>query len=373
MADEQKQDKTEQATPKRREDARKKGDVPRSRELTMTGVMLTGAASLLLMSAPFAEKVLSGFSGSFIIDRDRIFDVDYLPEALAHATLYAARGMAPLAIILIIAVFGSAVLVGGWSFSMKAAAFKAKRMNPISGFKRIFSANSLMELIKALAKFAVISGIAITWLWLSVDELLLLGRQPVSAAIQRALEICGLSFLVVCTGLILIALVDVPFQLWNYHKKLRMTRTEVRDEFKETEGRPEIKSKIRALQQQIATRRMMEDVPNADVIITNPTHFAIALKYDEASMGAPRVIAKGKDLIAARIREIAAENRIPLFSAPPLARALFRSTKLGAEIPTGLYTAVAQVLAYIIQLKHRLEPGQKHPEPPKPEIDESKY
>ena len=371
--DKQQQDKTEQATPKRREDARKKGDVPRSRELTMTGVMLTGATSLLFLSAPLAEKVLSGFSGSFIIDRDRIFDVNYLPEALAHATLYAARGMAPLAIILIMAVFGSAVLIGGWSFSMKAAAFKAERMNPISGFKRIFSANSLMELIKALAKFAVIAGIGIAWLWLSVDELLLLGRQPVGAGIQRALEICGLSFLVVSAGLILIALVDVPFQIWNYHKKLRMTRTEVRDEFKETEGRPEIKSKIRALQQQIATRRMMEDVPNADVIITNPTHFAIALKYDEASMGAPRVIAKGKDLIATRIREIAVGNKIPLFSAPPLARALFRSTKLGEEIPTGLYTAVAQVLAYVIQLKHRPKPGQKYPEPPKPEIDESKY
>jgi len=162
----------------------------------------------------------------------------------------------------------------------------------------------------------------------------------------------------------------VPFQLWKHQKKLRMTRTEIKDEFKETEGRPEVKSKIRAMQQQIATRRMMEDVPTADVVITNPTHFAVALKYDDDKMGAPKVIAKGRNIIAARIRELAEENNVPLFSAPPLARALYRSTEVGQDIPTGLYTAVAQVLAYIFRLRDGVQRGQKLPQKPTPDIDE---
>lgn len=374
MAEEQQQqDRTEQATPKRREDARKKGDVPRSRELTMTGVMLSAATFILFLSAPIANQLVNEFSGALSIERQKIFEPEYMPAALAHATINAAWTLAPFAIVLLVAVFASATLIGGWSFSMKAAAIKVERMNPIKGLKRVFSANSLMELFKALAKFGIVAAIAIAWLWISVDDVLMLGRQPIAAAIRNAVQICGVSLLVTSAGLILIAMADVPFQLWNYHKKLKMTRTEVRDEFKESEGRPEVKSKIRVLQQRIATRRMMEDVPTADVVITNPTHYAIALKYDDSSAGAPKVVAKGKDLIAARIREIADENRVPIFSAPPLARALFRSTKLGQEIPVGLYTAVAQVLAYIFQIRDRRVPGQKYPDRPVPQVDESEF
>lgn len=374
MAEEQQQqDRTEQPTAKRREDARNKGDVPRSRELTMTGVMLSGASALIFMAAPMADRIGVGFVRSFDIERHAIFDTNYMAEAFGAAIATAISGLVPFIIVLVLAVFGSAVLIGGWSFSMKAAAFKGQRINPISGFKRIFSANSLMELTKALAKFGIVITIAILWLWLSLDDLLGLGRQPVRLAIVDAVRLCAVSLLVVSCGLIFIAAVDVPFQLWNYQKKLRMTRTEVRDEFKETEGRPEVKSKIRALQQQAATRRMMEDVPKAHVVITNPTHFAVALRYDENRMGAPRVVAKGKDLLAARIRELAEENHVPLFSAPPLARALYRSTRIGQEIPAGLYTAVAQVLAYIFRLQDGIKPGQPQPVKPEPEIDENRY
>lgn len=374
MAEEQQQqDRTEQPTPKRREDARKKGDVPRSRELTMTGVMLAGSTSLLLMSAPVADSIGSSFAGSFRLERETLFDANFLPTALAAALKSVAVGLLPLAAVLITAVFASAVLIGGWSFSMKAAAFKGQRINPVNGIKRIFSANSVVELAKALAKFGVILAIAVAWLWSSIDELLVLGREPIKSAIPNALQISALSLLVVSTGLIFIAGIDVPFQIWNHQKKLRMTRTEVRDEFKETEGRPEVKSRIRMLQQQAATRRMMDDVPTADVVITNPTHFAVAIRYDEDCMGAPKVVAKGKGIIAARIREIAMENRVPLFSAPPLARALYRSTKIGQEIPGGLYTAVAQVLAYIFRLRDGLKPGQKAPARPDPEIDEDLF
>jgi len=191
-------------------------------------------------------------------------------------------------------------------------------------------------------------------------------------AVDHLSGLMGWSLILITSTLILVAAIDVPFQLWKYQKKLRMTRTEVKDEFKETEGRPEVKSRIRAMQQQVAQRRMMEDVPTADVIITNPTHFAVALKYDD-TMGAPRVVAKGKDLIAKRIREVAAEHGVPLFSAPPLARVLFRSTDIGDEIPARLYTAVAQVLAYIYQLNETLRPGQHRPAPPVPEIDEDEF
>ncbi len=373
MAEEQHQDRTEQATPKRREDARKKGDVPRSRELTMTGVMLAGASAMLLMSGPLSEALLTGFRRAFEVDRERLMDARFLPEAFAGAALDAMLGLAPLAVVLLVAVFGSATLLGGWSFSLSAAAFKGERLNPVKGLKRIFSVNGLNELLKAVGKFLVVAVIAITWLWWSMDELLALGRQPVGAAIRSALEHCGVSLLIVSTGLILIAAIDVPFQLWNYSKKLKMTRTEVRDEFKETEGRPEVKGRLRQLQQQAAQRRMMQDVPAADVVITNPTHFAVALRYDRDGEGAPRVVAKGKDLVAAKIREIAAASDVPLFSAPPLARALYRSTRIGDEIPGALYTAVAQVLAWIFQIRDAALPRHLWPERPDPDVDDSLF
>ena len=373
MADNQQQDRTEQATPKRRQDARKKGDVPRSRELTMTGVMLSGATALLLLAGPMASQIVTGFTDALSIDRSSAFDTSYVVEALADAVAAASRGLAPFVAILIAATFISAMLLGGWSFSLKAAAPKLERLSPVRGVKRIFSAASLNELLKAMAKFGLVAAVAILWLWWSADELLALGRQAVGPAIRDALRICGVSLIVVSCALIVIALADVPFQLWNYNKKLKMTRQEVKDEFKDTEGRPEVKSRIRTLQQQIATRRMMQDVPTADVVVTNPTQYAVALKYDDALMDAPQVVAKGRHLIAERIREIAAEHDIPLFSAPPLARALYRSTKIGQQIPVGLYTAVAQVLAYILQIKDAGVTGQALPEPPIPEVDESQY
>lgn len=372
MADEAQQDKTEQPTPKRLADARKKGDVPRSRELTMTGVMLSGAGALLVFAGPIGNKLLEAFAQGFTVERDLLLDERYLPLALMEVGSQGMLSLLPLGVVLLCAVFLSAAALGGWSFSMKAAAFKGERLSPLKGIKRIFSANAVNELVKAIAKFALVAVIAVTWLWSSTDHLLGLGRQPIGEAITAALKFCGVSFLVVSLGLIVIAAVDVPFQLWQYNKKLRMTRQQVKDEFKETEGRPEVKSRVRAMQQQVAQRRMMEDVPTADVIITNPTHFAVALKYDD-TMGAPRVVAKGKDLIAKRIREVASEHGVPLFSAPPLARVLFRSTDIGDEIPARLYTAVAQVLAYIYQLNEALRPGQHRPAPPVPEIDEDEF
>lgn len=373
MAEESQQDRTEQATPKRRQDARKKGDVPRSRELTMTGVMLTGATSLLLMAAPVGHSIRLAFSDALVIERGQVFDDAYLTIAFAEIGGGVFKSLIPLAIVLIAAVFLSAVSIGGWSFSTQALAPKLERINPVKGIRRVFSANSLNELLKALAKFSLIAAIAVVWLWHSVDELIGLGREPISSGVIHAFRICGVSLLVVSCGLLLITAVDVPFQLWQYQKKLRMTRQQVKDEFKDTEGRPEVKNRIRILQQQLATRRMMEELPMADVVITNPTHFSVALRYDDSAMGAPKVIAKGKDLLAGRIREVAVAHGVPLFSAPPLARSLFRSTDIGEEIPAKLYTAVAQVLAYIYQIGDALRPGEAPPEPPVPDVNEADF
>ncbi len=357
MAEEAQQDRTEQATPKRREDARKKGDVPRSRELTMTGVMLSGAGAMLLLSGPIGGDLADAFAGGFSIERAQLMDERYLLPALAELGAGMFLSLAPLALVLLCAVFFSAAAIGGWSFSLKAAAFKAERLNPLKGIKRVFGANGLNELVKAVAKFTLVAVIAVSWLWYSSEDLLSLGREPIGQAIRDALKLCGMSLLVVSSGLIFIAAFDVPFQLWQYEKKLRMTRQQVKDEFKETEGRPEVKARVRALQQQAATRRMMEELPDADVVITNPTHFAVALKYDETRMGAPKVIAKGKDLIAKRIREVAEDHGVPLFSAPPLARVLFRTAEIGEEIPARLYTAVAQILAYIYPAQRSARTG----------------
>lgn len=370
--DAQQQDRTEQATPKKREDARRKGDVPRSRELTMASVMISGAAGLIVMAEPMGGRIARSMTTTLSIERADLFSPDFMMTSFAASLGDALLGVLPLGALLLVAAMGGAALLGGWSFSTSALAFKGERLNPLKGIKRIFSANALNELAKALAKFVLVALAAALWLSLCRDEVLQLGRMPIDAAIVKALSLCGVSLLIVSATLILIAAADVPFQLWSYSKKLRMTRQEVRDEFKDTEGRPEVKSKLRALQQQVATRRMMEDVPTADVVITNPTHFAVALKYEDGAMSAPRVVAKGQDLIAARIRELATENDVPLFSAPPLARALFSSTELGQEIPAALYTAVAQVLAYIFQLRD-LAPGVLLDKPDIVDIDERQF
>ncbi len=339
----------------------------------MTGVMLSGAGALLLMSDSMGARLAGAFASGFSIERTLLMDDRYLAPALAEIGSRMFLSLAPLAAVLLCAVFLSATMIGGWSFSIKAAAFKAERLNPLKGLKRVFGANGLNELVKAMAKFSLVAVIGVFWLWYSADDLLSLGREPVGQAIRDSLKLCGVSLLVVSLGLIVIAAFDVPFQLWQYEKKLRMTRQQVKDEYKETEGRPEVKARVRAMQQQIATRRMMEELPTADVVITNPTHYAVALKYDDTKMGAPKVIAKGKDLLAKRIREVAEEHGVPLFSAPPLARVLFRVAEIGDEIPARLYTAVAQILAYIYQLNETPRPGQRRPEPPVPEIDEDDF
>jgi flagellar biosynthetic protein FlhB len=265
------------------------------------------------------------------------------------------------------------VALGGWSFSAEALAFKPDKLNPLRGLKRIFAVRGLVEMIKSLAKFLLIGSIGAGLLWHYMPELMGLGRESVESGLAHTGSILSRSFIVLSVSLLLIAAIDVPFQLWDHAKNLKMTRQEVRDEHKNTEGKPEVKARIRQMQRDVAQRRMMDAIPKADVVITNPTHYAVALRYEADRMSAPVVVAKGVELVASQIRTVAVANKVPLYEAPPLARALYYSTEIGHEVPAGLYLAVAQILAYVFQLKASVHGGPVPNRPSNVEVSEEFY
>lgn len=366
MAEEQFQERTERATPKRIKEAREKGQIARSRELNTAAVMIAGSAALFLLSEPLSRGVTNIVRDGLVIERALAYDESAMATRLADMIGQALLTLIPfLAICTIVAVMAPALL-GGWTFSVKALAFKAEKLNPIAGIKRLFSLRSALELVKALAKFLVVGAAAILLLNQLAADFLALGAEAVGPALGHTAWLCAVALLVMSCVLLLIAAVDVPFQLWDHGRKLRMTRQEVRDEHKETEGQPEVKSRIRTVQQEMARRRMMEQVPEADVIVTNPEHYAVALRFTDG-MRAPTVLAKGAELIAHQIRKIGAAHGVPIVEAPPLARALYATAKIGEEIPAQLYKAVAQVLAYVYTRRDALAAGADLPDPP--EID----
>ena len=360
------QEKTELPTPKKLREAKQKGQVPRSKELNSMTSMGFGAWGLLFMGAYMIEHISIFMHQGFVLSRDEVFSHAAIYEKFDAVLFEALTAIGPFLFLMVVVTIFTPLSIGGWAFSLEALAFKADRVDPIAGLKRIFSAKGLMELLKSMAKFFVVSLVAVIFLWSKADEFLSLGSQPLRLALQNGAWLVGLSFLVVSSTLILIAAIDVPFQLWDHAQKLKMTLQEVRDELKDTEGKPEVRSKVRQLQQEMAQRRMMEAVPEADVVITNPTHYAVALKYDHGSMAAPVVVAMGKDLIALKIREIAEFHDIEIFEAPPLARALYANGKLDQEIPAHLYFAVAQILAFVFQLRIARDQGTEMPQRPDP-------
>jgi len=362
------QEKTEQPTPKKLADAKKKGQVPRSKELNSMTTMVFGSMGLLFMGSYMLTHITSVMEQGFTLSRAEMFDHSAIFDRFSSAIATAFTGILPFLILMIVTAIFTPLLLGGWSFSFDSLVFKGDRINPLKGIKRIFSSNGLMELVKAIAKFLVVSVFAVAYLWMHSEELLSLGMQPLSVALSHGAYLLGMSFFVVSTALIFISAIDVPYQLWDHSQKLKMTLQEVRDEMKDTEGKPEVKSKVRQLQQEMAQRRMMEAVPEADVIITNPTHYAVALKYKHEQMAAPVVVAMGKDLIALKIREIATENEIEIFEAPPLARALYANSQIDQEIPGHLFFAVAQVLAFVFQLRDARSQGLEMPDRPDPYI-----
>lgn len=345
------QERTEEATPKRQQEAREKGQVGRSRELNTMALLLMASAGFYVFGSYLVGNMGWLMIEYFSIDRAKIYDSTLMPALFLQGCFDALQGTAPMLVTLFFAALLAPMLVGGWMFSMKAMAFKWEKMDPIKGLTRIFGARGLMELLKALAKFLLMAGLAMALLWWKMDEILYLGRNGLGPGMQHASSLVLWSFLVLSATTILIAGVDVPFQLWQHKKQLKMTKQEVKEEQKETEGRPEVKSQLRSMQQELANRRMLEEVPRADVVITNPTHYAVALSYEQGKMAAPRLVARGVDFMAQRIRLVAAQNNVMEFSSPLLARAIYFNTRLDQEIPAGLYLAVAQVLAYIYQLR----------------------
>ncbi len=361
------QEKTEQATPKKQEDARNKGQVPRSRELTTMAMLLVGAVSIPLMGGSIVQQLGDVMRMGMQIERAKIFDPWAVIEILSQAIYQGFMSLVPFLLVMLVTALAAPVALGGWAFSTEALAFKPEKLNPLKGLKRIFAVRGLVELVKALGKFLLIGSVGAGLLWHYLPELMGLGREPVVSALAHTGSILSVSFVVLSASLLLIAAIDIPFQLWDHSKNLKMTRQEVKDEAKNTEGKPEVKARIRAMQREVAQRRMMQEIPKADVVITNPTHFAVALRYEADRMAAPVVVAKGVELVAGQIRAVATANNVPLFEAPPLARALYYSTEIEQQVPAGLYLAVAQILAYIFQLKASVAGG---PVPVRPdEVD----
>jgi len=359
------QEKSEEPSAKRLQDAKQKGEVPRSKELNTTLVLLAGSIGLLMMGRGIGDGLAEIVRSSLTIERRIIFEPMLMLNNAISTLADAFILIIPLVVLLVISVFASPMMIGGFTFSNKKIQPKLSNMSPLKGMKKLFGFQGLMELVKSILKVILVGGLATVLIIEMFDDILRISRYEFATAFAQTTKMVGWFFLAVCSTIILIAAIDVPFQIWQHKKQQRMTKKEVKDERKNTEGNPEVKSKIRNLQMEAAMRRMMEQVPKADVVITNPTHYAVALKYDDANMGAPKLVAKGSELVAARIREIAEENEVPLVSAPPLARAVYFSTDIDQEIPGRLYLAVAQILAYIYQLKQATTAGVVPPDMPK--------
>jgi flagellar biosynthetic protein FlhB len=361
-------DKTEDPTEKRKKDSREKGEIARSKELNTLAIMLAGSGALLIFGGALAQDLMELMRMNFSLPREVILDQRSMGSYLMHSGMIALVAIQPIMITLVLAALIGPISLGGWLFAAGSMAPKFSRMNPAAGLKRMFSAKALTELLKALAKFLITLTVALMVLSKDIDDLIRIAHEPLEMAVIHCLQVVGWSALWMSCGLIIIAAVDVPIQLWESHKKLLMTKQEVRDEHKDAEGRPEVKQRIRQLQREMSQRRMMAAIPDADVVITNPTHYAVALKYDPEKGGAPMLIAKGSDFLALKIREIAVANDVLLLESPALARSIYYSTELEQEIPGGLYLAVAQVLAYVYQIRqHRAGKG-KRPEPLKDDM-----
>jgi flagellar biosynthetic protein FlhB len=348
------QEKSESPSDKKLADARKKGQVPRSKELGTLLIMLLSAAWFMFLGPQMIDDFVKATTGGLSFDRDHAFDIKKASD-LIFAQLTAALWMVmPFMVAMLMMAVLSNILVGGWLFSTEVMIPKFSKLNPIAGIKRMFSVKALIELVKALLKFVLMSVIAILFIYSTLYELRLLGTVEVMLGMANAGDLLVQAFLVMTLGLIVIALIDAPYQLWHHAEDMKMTQQEVKDEYKQTEGSPEIKGRIRRMQREMAQRRMMQDVPNADVIITNPEHYAIALQYDaEGGDSAPKVLAMGIDFMAAQIRTIAQEHKIQVVRSPALARALYYNSEVGQVIPRALFTSVAQILAMVYQLRDK--------------------
>ncbi|WP_317931697.1 flagellar biosynthesis protein FlhB [Halioxenophilus sp. WMMB6] len=359
------QERTEQPTPKRLEKAREEGQVPRSRELTTTALLLGATVTLYFLGSDLTQGFMQIFTQNLEFDRSRAFDTSHMIMNLSASIFAGLWLLVPFFLVLLVLSIVGPIALGGWLFSSKSMMPKFERLNPMSGLKRMFSVKALVELGKALGKVAIILVAAILLLKSEQADIIGLSDESTRQALVHSVKMIAMSAILLSATTVIIAALDIPFQMWDTNRQLKMSRQEIKDEMKDSEGKPEVKGRIRQLQRDLANSRMMAAVPEADVIITNPTHYSVALKYDPQTMSTPRVVAKGVDHIALKIREIAQAHQVEVVQAPALARAVYHTTDLDSEIPSGLYMAVAQVLAYIFQLRQYRRGKGARPKLPK--------
>lgn len=361
-------EKTEDPTAKKQSDARKKGQIARSKELPTAFVLIASGGAFLLIGEQIASALFTVFKRTFTLSRDETHDPFHMFQAWGFAFEEISMPVLFYMLIALVAgVYGS-IALGGFNFTWESAAPKASKLSPIAGFKRMFGVNGLVELLKAIGKFVVVSGMAYWALVLFQDEALHLDMELYPRNMFHALDMISWAFLMMTLALIPIALIDVPYQSYKHNKEMKMTKQEVKDERKNAEGDPQVKGRIRKLQYQAAAKRMMQEVPKADVVVTNPTHYSVALKYDQNGERAPVVVAKGTDELAFHIRKIAGAHGVPIVESPMLARSIYHTTEPDHEIPEKLFMAVAQVLAYVYQVKAFKSGKGKRPVPLKKDL-----
>lgn len=344
-------EKTEQPTEKRLRDAREQGNLPRSRELGTAAVFGAGVLAVMAMSGSIGRGAAAWMKQALSPEQSLRQNPKELFGHFGDLLLQFMLVIAPLVLVCLLASFVAPLVMGGLRWSQKAMLPDFNRMNPLTGFKRLYGPEAIAEFTKSLLRVGFVGVAAGLVVWTGFDTLRGLIHHPLETAITDGLGFTLRLLLATAGAMLVLAAIDAPYQRWNWMRKLKMTREELRREMKESEGSPEVKGRIRQLQQQMANRRMMEAVPTADVVVVNPTHYAVALKYEGGAMNAPTVVALGVDETALRIREVADGNKVAIVSAPPLARALYREGQLGKEIPVRLYSAVAQVLSYVYQLR----------------------
>ena len=363
-ADDSDMEKTEDASPKRLEKAREDGDIPRSRELAACAVLFTSGMAIMMLGKPMGEALKNVLRQGLRFDQAMAFEPALLISHLLKVVEQVMWAFLPLAVIIVAVAVAAPILVGGWVMSQKSLMPNFGKLNPIKGLSNLFSKNSLVELVKSLAKTILVASVGYTIVKKDLQPMLGLSEMPLESGINAINDYMVTGFLTIASALVLIAVIDVPYQLYQYAQKHKMTKQELKDEAKEAEGSPEVKGRIRQQQREMARRRMMSNIPTADVVITNPTHYAVAIRYKEGESGAPIVVAKGMDAIALKIREIAAEHNVMTMESPKLARALFAHTELEREIPQALYAAVAEILAYVFQLRVFKQHGGVRPPVP---------
>ncbi|GAB2722020.1 flagellar biosynthesis protein FlhB [Paenibacillus thermoaerophilus] len=349
------QEKTEPATPKKRQEARKKGQVAKSMEVPSAAILLATLAYLFLFGGHMKERFEKLFTISF---REYMFWEATVPNILGIFRQLALEGLLllmPIFLIALVVGIAANIFQFGWMFTTEPLMLKFSKLNPVTGAKNLFRLQSLVQFLKSLIKLSIIGLIAGVMLWDHRTDLVGLAKLPLEGIFHYAAQMSMELGLYIAVALMILAVLDFYYQKYEFEKSIKMSKQDIKDEHKKTEGDPLIKGKIREKQRRMAIMRMMQDVPKADVVITNPTHFAVAIAYDASSMDAPKVLAKGVDYIALRIRGVAAEHGVTIMENKPLARALYQQTEIGQTIPPELFQAVAEVLAYVYKLKNKAQ------------------